>query len=82
MSNHEQETLCVEQEQPNLDDKQSCDQCGAPFTPRRSSGGSHQRFCTTSCPPNLSQGTPTFPAYSAVRWADDAARYRTTASAE
>jgi hypothetical protein len=26
-----------------------CDRCGAPFNPHRSSGGSRQRFCTTSC---------------------------------
>jgi hypothetical protein len=49
MSNHEQGTLYVEQQQLSLDDKQSCDRCGAPFSPRRSSGGSRQRFCTSSC---------------------------------
>jgi predicted nucleic acid-binding Zn ribbon protein len=49
MSNHEQGTLYVEQQQLSLDGKQSCDRCGAPFSPRRSRGGSQQRFCSSDC---------------------------------
>jgi len=51
MSNHEQGTLHVEQQQLSLDDKpeQRCDRCAAPFSPRRGSGGSQQRFCSSDC---------------------------------
>jgi N6-adenosine-specific RNA methylase IME4 len=43
----DQGTVHVEQQQLSLDDKQRCDRCGAPFSPRRSSGGS--QFCSSDC---------------------------------
>jgi predicted nucleic acid-binding Zn ribbon protein len=55
MSHHEHEALHLEQQHLRLDDKsalnpeQRCDRCGAPFSPRRSSGGSQQRFCSSDC---------------------------------
>jgi predicted nucleic acid-binding Zn ribbon protein len=49
MSHREHEALHLEQQHLSLDDKQSCDRCGAPFSPRRSRGGSQQRFCSSDC---------------------------------
>jgi predicted nucleic acid-binding Zn ribbon protein len=55
MNNHEHEALHFEQQHLSLADKsalnpeQRCHRCGAPFSPRRSSGGSQQRFCSSDC---------------------------------
>ena len=55
MSDHEHEALQLGQQHLSPADKsalnpeQRCDRCGAPFSPRRSSGGSQQRFCSSDC---------------------------------
>jgi hypothetical protein len=55
MSDHEHEALHLQQQHLSLDDKpalnteQRCDRCGTPFSPRRGSGGSRQRFCSSEC---------------------------------
>ena len=55
MSDHEREALHLEQQHLSLADKsalnpiQRCDRCGAPFSPRRSSGGSPQKYCSDEC---------------------------------
>jgi hypothetical protein len=55
MSDHEHEALHLQQQHLSLDDKpalnpeQRCHRCGTPFSPRRGSGGSRQRFCSSEC---------------------------------
>jgi predicted nucleic acid-binding Zn ribbon protein len=55
MSDHEHEAIRLQQQHLSLDDKpalnpeQRCDRCGTPFSPRRGSGGSRQRFCSSEC---------------------------------
>ena len=47
MSDHGHEALL--DDKPALNPEQLCDRCGAPFCPRRGSGGSSQRFCSGDC---------------------------------
>jgi hypothetical protein len=55
MNDHEHKALHLQQQHLSLDNKpalnleQRCDRCGAPFSPRRGSGGSRQRFCSSEC---------------------------------
>jgi predicted nucleic acid-binding Zn ribbon protein len=56
MSDHKHEALHLQQQQhlsvddkPALNPEQRCDRCGTPFSPRRGSGGSRQRFCSSEC---------------------------------
>ena len=55
MSEHEQQTIDVEQQPPSHDGQivprrqQRCAKCGAPFSPRRASGGSPQKYCSDEC---------------------------------
>ncbi|MGO9397179.1 MAG: hypothetical protein ACLP19_04940 [Xanthobacteraceae bacterium] len=52
-------------EQPVPDPEQRCDRCGTPFSPRRGSGGSRQRFCPLD-KPSQDETVPRDPAVAAL----------------